>query len=330
VDSNLHQLSYILNLEKFQKIQDDIAKATDMAIIAIDYKGNPITKHSRCSAFCEEVRKDKGLSRFCEKCDSRGGLEAARNQEAYIYVCHIGVVDFAIPIVVDGQYLGALMAGQVRLEDKANQNKLERIVSKKYQIDLEEYPDLKALHDQLHIMSLSKIESVAQMMYHIINYIVEEAVLKTQLNETNQKLTTSNEISTKKIEKLQDPIEKPDSAVNQSSTKSILLKPALDYIDEHYREKIYLDDMAYRCNISPSYFSRLFKRELGLTYSSYINKVKVKKAKELLEETNLPIINISLDLGYDDCGYFIKIFKKNYGVTPANYRKTYNNGKYRT
>ncbi|MBI9013735.1 MAG: PocR ligand-binding domain-containing protein [Clostridiales bacterium] len=325
MDTNLHQLSYILNLEKFQKIQDDIAKATDMAIIAIDYKGNPITQHSRCSEFCEEVRKDKGLSRFCEKCDSRGGLEAARNQEAYIYVCHIGVVDFAIPIIVDGQYLGALMAGQVRLEDEQNQNKLERIVSKKYQIDLEEYPDLKALHNKLHIMSLDKIESVAQMMYHIINYIVEEAVLKTKLNETNQKLTSLNEMSTKTIEKLQDPIEKLNQAIDQSSAKSILLKPALDYIDEHFHEKIYLDDMAYRCNISPSYFSRIFKRELGLTYSSYINKMKVSKAKELLEETNLPIINISLDLGYDDCGYFIKIFKKNYGITPANYRKTFNN-----
>lgn len=327
MDTNLHQLSYILNLEKFQKIQDDIAKATDMAIIAIDYKGNPITKHSRCSEFCEEVRKDKGLSRFCEKCDSRGGLEAARNQEAYIYICHIGVVDFAIPIIVDGQYIGALMAGQVRLQDEKNQSKLERIVSKKYQIDLEEYPDLKALHDKLHIMSLDKIESVAQMMYHIINYIVEDAVLKTKLNETNQNLMIFNEMSTKKSEILQDPIEKSDNIVNRSNHKSILLKPALDYINEHYHEKIYLDDMAYRCNISPSYFSRLFKRELGLTYSSYISKVKVKQAKELLESTDLPIINISLNLGYDDCGYFIKVFKKNYGITPANYRKTFNNGK---
>ncbi|MGL1894582.1 MAG: PocR ligand-binding domain-containing protein [Spirochaetaceae bacterium] len=318
MDNRLHELDYIINIEKFQKIQDDIAKATDMAVIAIDYKGHPITKHSGCSDFCKKVRKNIKLNMLCEKCDSRGGLEAARDQKPYIYLCHLGVVDFAIPIIVDGHYLGALMAGQVRLQKEENNNKLEDICSSKDKIDLDSIPELREMYEQLYTLSLEKIEAIAQMMNHLINYIVGEAVLKTSLYEINQKLTEP-----KKNEEthLYYPIgeTEQDNSVYEAHRYS-LLKPAISFIHEKYKEKIYLNDMAYKCNISPSYFSKIFKRELGENFSNYVNKVKVDYAKKILETTNLPIIDISLDFGFDDCGYFIKVFKKFTGETPASYR----------
>lgn len=321
MNNNLYQLDYIINLKKFQKIQDDIAAATDMAIIAIDYKGKPITKHSQCSDFCKAVRENPELNKQCEKCDSRGGLEAARNQEPYIYICHIGIVDFAIPIIVDDQYLGALMAGQVRLKNEKNNLELERIVSRKYQVDLNDYPDLKEKHNDLHAMTLDKIQKVAQMMNHIISYIVEDGILKTSLNELNQSLKVDQSIKTNQEK---NSIDLKLITTDSYNRKSILLSPALKHIDAHYNTKLYVDDMAYLCNISPSYFSKIFKREMGCNFSTYINTIKVKKAKQLLETTDQPIINISLDLGYDDCGYFIKVFKKKYNVTPASYRKEFN------
>ncbi len=322
-ESNFHQLDYIINTQKFQKIQDDIAKATDMAVISIDFKGNPITKHSRCSNFCSAVRSNQELSQFCEKCDSRGGLEAARNQKPYIYMCHIGVVDFAIPIMVDGQYLGAIMAGQVRLQNEDNNKDLEQIVSKKYQQNIGSYPELKELYDDLIKLPLDKIEAIAQMINHLVNYIVGEAVLKTSLYEINQKLAdhTKKPHETHKYYHESEEEKLKDTGVVYEDHRYSLLKPALSFIKEHYKEKIYLDDMAYLCNISASYFSKIFKRETEYNFSNYINKIKVDYAKKILETTNDPIINISLDFGYDDCGYFIKVFKKHTGETPASYRK---------
>lgn len=338
LNTKLYQLDYIINVDKFQKIQNDIAKATGMAVIAIDYKGNPITAHSSCSEFCSAVRQDPELGPLCEKCDSRGGLEAARNLEPYIYLCHIGIVDFAIPIVVEGQYLGALMAGQIRLENTSNNQELERIVSKKYQYDLESNPHLKALYHQLEEVPLEKIEAVAHMMNHLINYIVGEAVLKTSLYEANLKLhedtTVADQVSTNPLHDVHlyyEDTSKQLSEVNatQGVTKikkiptSSLLMPALIYIENHLDEKVYLDDMAYRCNISPSYFSKIFKRETGYNFSSYVVHKKLAWAKTLLETTTEPILNLSLNLGFDDCGYFIKLFKKEYGVTPAVYRNDF-------
>lgn len=314
MDSSLYELDYILNIKKFQKVQDDIAKATDMAIIVVDYRGTPITKHSMCSNFCKSVRNDETLSQLCEKCDSRGGLEATRDHKPYIYLCHVGLVDVAIPIVFSGQYIGALMVGQVKLKNELNTVNLERIVSKKYQIDLNDNQNLKKLYNDLHTMTFEKVKSIADMLYHMINYIVEEAVLKTELNEKNQDLISNNyseeQITNKKI---------------VTVDKKKMIQPALDYIEKNYMQKLYLDDMASLCNLSSSYFSRMFKLRTGSNFSTYINQVKTQKATDLLITTDLPIYNISLDLGFEDCGYFIKIFKKIHGITPAHYRTEHQN-----
>ncbi|MCH4886361.1 AraC family transcriptional regulator [Acidaminobacter sp. JC074] len=314
MDSKFYQLDYILNIEKFQKIQDDMSKATEMAIIAVDFKGNPVTKHSRCQAFCTLVRSDEKLNDLCEKCDSRGGLEAARLQKPYVYMCHMGVVDVAIPITVDDQYLGALMMGQIKLEDENNISQLERIVSKRFLLDNCDYPEIETLYAGLPIMKLEKIQAVAQMVFHMVNYMVEEAILKAKLNERNRQLNL-----TKPKPSPVNTVEDAPKIVEEH--KDLIIKPALDYMKDNCEKKIYLDDMAYRCNISSSYFSRLFKREVGESFSSYLNKLKVERAKTILDETDEPIINISLNLGYEDCGYFIKVFKKYVGTTPAQYRK---------
>lgn len=301
VDMQSLNLNTIINIEKIQRIQDDLALATDIAVILVDYKGNPITRHSNCSQFCSRVRKDADLNSLCEKCDSRGGLEAARSQEAFMYRCHVGLVDIAIPIIIEGQYLGALMAGQVRVVEEEESQDLERIVSNRYQINLEQYPELKEMFNNVPIIHKSKIEAIAHMMQHLINYIVDEAVLKNELYEEVHDVQLYY--------------------AAESKSQHNILKPALDYMKTNYMKKILMDDMAKQCNISTSYFSKIFKRETGTNFSTYVNQIRLEKAKELLENTTLPIINISLELGYDDCGYFIKIFKKYYGSTPAAYRR---------
>lgn len=337
--NKFNQLDYVINLDKFQKIQDDIARATDMAVITIDYTGNPVTEHSYCSDFCKKVREDPKLEQYCEKCDSRGGLEAARNKEPYIYICHIGVVDFAIPIVVEDQYLGAIMAGQIRLKDINNNKELERIVSKRYQHDLDSDSELKVLYEQLPSVSLEKIKAVAQMMNHLVNHIISEAVLKTSLYEANQKLyedtvdkyrSKANKNNGVELYYQKNQEDDHGNKVNDflfegvsGMPESSLLRPALNYMHEHLKEKIYLDKMAYICNISSSYFSKIFKRETGYNFTSFVKHIKLVKAKELLETTDLSVTAIALDLSFDDSGYFIKLFKKEFRQTPALYRKNY-------
>ncbi|EHK2400374.1 response regulator transcription factor [Clostridium perfringens] len=93
------------------------------------------------------------------------------------------------------------------------------------------------------------------------------------------------------------------------------------YIDDNMDKMLKLEELASICNLSPGYFSRVFKKETGKTVITYINEKKVERAKKLLKESKDPIINISLDLGFDDCGYFIRVFKKITGLTPKAFRE---------
>ncbi|QGT43169.1 Arabinose operon regulatory protein [Clostridium botulinum] len=111
------------------------------------------------------------------------------------------------------------------------------------------------------------------------------------------------------------------SSDNLDVSVSNTLKPAIEYIYNHKSENITAKKLAEVCHISPSYFSRLFAKETGKSFSSFISNLKVDWAKSLLEETDMPINEISDELGFNETGYFIKIFKKYESVTPFVYRK---------
>lgn len=183
---NLLDIREILDVDSFQKIQDDIAKATELAMVTVDYKGIPVTKHSKCSEFCKLIREQKEFSKLCEKCDSRGGLEAAREGNFYIYKCHRGLVDVAVPIIINDRYLGAVMLGQVLLEDSDNYD-LESVLTKELEYDIAIRDKIIEAYKKIPSFSFEKIKSISEMMSHISNYIVEEAMLKNIQNEIYMK-----------------------------------------------------------------------------------------------------------------------------------------------
>lgn len=142
-------------------------------------------------------------SHLCERCDSRGGVEAARLKKTYIYVCHKGLIDFATPIIVNGQYVGALMAGQLLIEDTEELD-LENIVSVEKNFDDSiEKDELEKAYNKLPVVSFTKVEALAEMMSHISNYIVAEGsskMLQKELDEKNLKFEEDKKIK-EKIEK---------------------------------------------------------------------------------------------------------------------------------
>lgn len=93
----------------------------------------------------------------------------------------------------------------------------------------------------------------------------------------------------------------------------------LKYIEEHYQEKLSLDFLAGYVNFSPSYLTRIFKRETGRTISDYVNEYKINKAAELLLYQDTLVKEAAAGIGIDDQYYFSKLFKKYKGETPSQY-----------
>ena len=96
---------------------------------------------------------------------------------------------------------------------------------------------------------------------------------------------------------------------------------ATQYIRMHFAEKISLDEVAEKVYLSPSYFSRVFRRETGETFTAYLNKVRIEHSKKLLTDSSIRIIDISIMAGFDNQSYFSKVFKKSTGMTPLQYRE---------
>ena len=94
---------------------------------------------------------------------------------------------------------------------------------------------------------------------------------------------------------------------------------AQQFVIQHVTEKITLEDMANSLNLNSSYFSRLFKQETNQNFIQYVNMVKLQKAKELLQQSNKAVEEISDYLGYANKSYFIKLFKREIGMKPSEY-----------
>ena len=93
------------------------------------------------------------------------------------------------------------------------------------------------------------------------------------------------------------------------------------YIQENYDQDISLDDVSRHLNLSPYYFSKLFKSETGTTFVEYLTNLRIDRAKELLRDESLSIKEVCASVGYSDPNYFSRAFKKNLGVTPTVYRE---------
>ncbi|NQX47409.1 PocR ligand-binding domain-containing protein [Paenibacillus tritici] len=332
--NSLEQFEQVVDTQALQVIQDDLAAVTDMAVLTVDAAGKPVTRHSKCTDFCRAMRSATRSSRLCESCDYRGGHAAQSMQRPYVYKCHMGIVDMAVPLVAGSRYLGSIMLGQISIPGQEAARELDLLGAgggtgqREYDTMLEEY------YRSLPVMSYERIESVAQLVTHMSHYITGRIGAKNRtygFGSTAAAGAATDATDVKPEQAVQEqkvPRQQVQEAGPPAGRKqapgtvggSIRLKPALEYIHEHFRERLTLAGMAKLCWISADYFSRLFRQETGSTFSSYISSLRLEEAKRCLVDGEDSVVSIAYALGFEDCGYFIRTFKKSTGETPAAYR----------
>ena len=113
----------------------------------------------------------------------------------------------------------------------------------------------------------------------------------------------------------------PDSIrLTKEHQKHHALQKAVAYIDQHYREGIDQKDLAQRCGMTPFRFSRLFKELLGVGFMDYVLRKRMDLARELLNNSQMPVTSIGYEAGFKDPSYFARAFKQCLGCTPSEYR----------
>lgn len=107
----------------------------------------------------------------------------------------------------------------------------------------------------------------------------------------------------------------------KGSKYSSILNKAILYMHSNYMNRISLEEVANHVNLSPSYFCRIFKEEIGLSFSSYLNTIRVNQSKRLMASGQLSFVDIANMIGFPDQSYFNKIFKRFTGQTPKKYKE---------
>ncbi|MNP11534.1 HTH-type transcriptional activator Btr [compost metagenome] len=93
------------------------------------------------------------------------------------------------------------------------------------------------------------------------------------------------------------------------------------YVEGHLHESITLSELAALLHLNASYFSVLFKEQAGMTFSEYLSRSRIQRAKLLLAQTRMPIVEIAGLVGYQTDKYFIKVFKSLEMISPSRYRQ---------
>ena len=110
------------------------------------------------------------------------------------------------------------------------------------------------------------------------------------------------------------------SSVKKAEENPIIKKVCI-YVEENLAQDISLETAADFAGVSSFYLSKLFKEEKGETFINYISDKRLEKSRQLLEQTELSIKEITAEVGYNDQNYFSRIFKTKYGLSPKEYRK---------
>lgn len=106
---------------------------------------------------------------------------------------------------------------------------------------------------------------------------------------------------------------------NQKNLQAI--QKAAEYIRKNYRNKLTIDDIAQEVYLSPCYVSRIFKQGLGCTLMEYLTQIRVEEAKTLLKNPKYNVMQVAEESGFEDPGYFTRVFKKLEGITPSRYKQ---------
>jgi len=109
--------------------------------------------------------------------------------------------------------------------------------------------------------------------------------------------------------------------INEFYQSKQLISQIKMYLLDNYNRDINLEDAAATVNLSPNYFSSLFKQEFGVNFTDYITKIRMDKAKELMKENSYALKEISFLVGYKNPNYFSRVFKKHHNQSPKQFQK---------
>ncbi|NLK37588.1 MAG: chemotaxis protein [Epulopiscium sp.] len=184
IDMNVLEISDIVDISLLQNFQDNFALGLNCASVTVDRKGNPITKPSSYTRFCNDYINNSSIgSQRCAESHHRMGLEAARTGRPYIGQCHAGLIDFAAPIIINNELIGTVLGGQILTQ--APKQEIYRKVANEIAINENELMDAA---NHVTITNMQNIRAAAEILFIVVNSLAKNGYTKIKLESIAKQL----------------------------------------------------------------------------------------------------------------------------------------------
>ncbi|MEA4972974.1 hypothetical protein SDC9_93961 [bioreactor metagenome] len=184
IDMNLLEISDVVDISQLQKFQDNFAIGMNCASVTVDRKGNPVTKPSSYTRFCNEfVNKSRIGQQRCADSHHRMGVEAARTGRPYIGQCHAGLIDFAAPIIINNELLGTVLGGQI-LNTEPQADSFRKVAQ---EIATSEN-GLVAAANNITIAQTKNINAAAEVLFIVVNSLAKNGFARIKLEAIARQL----------------------------------------------------------------------------------------------------------------------------------------------
>lgn len=205
------KLTDLINVSTLQEIQDGFARLTGMAALTTDEKGNAVTQGSNFTDFCMNyTRQSKVGCARCGQCDKNGGEQTMKTGRAAAYYCHAGLVDFAAPIMVNGEFIGSIIGGQV-LTEEPDEKKFIKIA---HDLSINPNDYITALK-KVKIIEKEKIDAAADFLCIIAKILSESAYSSYVANSTGNSMISLNQSMIRKLKESENTVRKATNEINE-------------------------------------------------------------------------------------------------------------------
>lgn len=213
------KLTDVLDIEVLQDMQNSFSDFTGMAALTTDAKGVPITEGSNFSELCMSMTRKSELGcKRCEECDKMGALTTLLNGKSTVYRCHMGLIDYAAPIMVEGKFMGSIIGGQVTAEP------LDEAAIRKQAREL-------GIDEDLYYETSQKVKIVEQ------STIEKAAEYLTRLAEIMSKMAYNNYLALENSKKLERAARAQTSfIIDMNSDIQSTIRSILDQVEAGLRE----------------------------------------------------------------------------------------------
>lgn len=174
-NSGRFDLLSLFGKDQLNEIQGRLAKITGLGFVTVNYRGEPLTDYTRFCSFCQHFREDEELQKNCIASDAMSSIQAAISAKPLIYICPCGLMEIAIPIIVNGTYLGGFLCGQALCMDPPTD--ILRMKPSTDRIEFQNTLDVAA-DDRaaLPVFPYQHFEDIADLVDLVITLLCESAI----------------------------------------------------------------------------------------------------------------------------------------------------------